>query len=400
MIFIFPAPIGKLRTAVLMHIFIIIFSFFVINYAVSCDRSIKFPSLTGPHSVGYKNIEFTDKDREDPYNQGHHRKIKVTVYYPSNDAPKLEPYGDEEVIFWRTELKEPLKSKEITPKEFESITQELKCTQVFKSKDATPATGPFPVILFEHGFGVTAGSYQRMLLELVSHGYVVIVPGHPHIATTVIFDDGTKAFLKAGRDALMFETAFLDTQFILRQIDSIASITPSMDLTKIGMIGHSLGGATTIRTTRINPRINAGISLDAPISHDTYDYDGGERSVSKLDSDIVLDYGSDFEKPFLHIFAGKPMCDLSSVHLNHTNFKAIIKGTEHNSFADHGILKGKISVFKEKGWHLGAGDTDASSYQTEMIRLIQSFFDTFLKDEHVDLIALNSETINVETTKD
>lgn len=383
-----------------MRIFLIIFSLFVFNHAVACDHSIEFPSLTGLHSVGYKNLEFTDENRDDPYNPGHHRKIKVTVYYPSSDAPKLEPYGDEEVDFWETELKEPLESKEISPEEFESITSEINCTQVFKSKNATPATGPFPVILFEHGFGVTAGSYQRMLLELVSHGYVVIAPGHPNIATTVIFEDGTKAFLKAGRDALMFETAFLDTQFILRQIDSIAFTTPSMDLTKIGMIGHSLGGATTIRTTRINPRINAGISLDAPISHDTYDYDGDERSVSNLDSDIVLDYGSDFEKPFLHIFAGKPMCDPSSVHLKNNNFKAVIKGTEHNSFADHGILKGTISVLKEKGWHLGAGNADASSYQTEMIQLIQSFFDKFLKNTPVNLMQKNSDVITVETTKD
>jgi hypothetical protein len=88
------------------------------------------------------------------------------------------------------------------------------------------------VRFFEHGFGVTAGSYQRMVLELVSHGYVVIAPGHPNIATTVIFEDGTKAFLKAGRDALMFETAFQDTQFVLSKIDAIASREPSMDLAK------------------------------------------------------------------------------------------------------------------------------------------------------------------------
>jgi hypothetical protein len=166
------------------------------------------------------------------------------------------------------------------------------------------------------------------------------------------------------------------------------------------MIGHSLGGATTVKTTRLNPHIIAGISLDAPISHDAYDYDGDERTVSKLESDIKMGDGSDFEKPFLHIFAGKPMCDPSSVHLKNNNFKAVIKGTEHNSFADHGILKGNISVFKAKEWSLGAGKIDASSYQTEMIQLIQSFFDKFLKNTPVNLMQKNSDVITVETTKD
>jgi len=364
------------------------------------DKEIQFPKPTGSFSVGYKVVEFTEGSRLDPYHTEDLRRLKVTIYYPSNDEKTKEPYGHEEVVFWKRELIEPLQSEDMISEEFESVAAEINNLKVFKSKNALPATGPFPVILFEHGFGVTAGSYQGMILDLVSHGYIVLAPSHPYIADTVIFEDGKETFLKSERDALMFETAFLDTQFVLRQIETIASTTPSMDLTKIGMMGHSLGGATTVKTTRLNPHILAGISLDAPISHDAYDYDGDERSVSNLDSDIELDYGSDFEKPFLHIFAGKPMCDPSSVHLKNNNFKAVIKGTEHNSFADHGILKGKISVFKEKGWHLGAGNTNASSYQTEMIHLIRSFFDKFLKNQHVDLMQQNSDVITVETTKD
>lgn len=132
----------------------------------------------------------------------------------------------------------------------------------------------------------------------------------------------------------------------------------------------------------------------------TYDDDGNEPTVSKLEPDIKLDCGSDLEKPFLHIFEGKPMCDPSSVHLMNNNFKAMIKGIEHNSFADHSILKSKISVVKKKGWDLGAGSTDASSYQTEMIHLIQSFFDRFLKNAPVNLMQKNSDVITVETIQD
>lgn len=239
-----------------------------------------------------------------------------------------------------------------------------------------------------------------MILDLVSHGYIVLAPSHPHIADTVIFEDGREAFLKSERNAFMFETAFLDAQFILEKIDEIASTVPSMDLTKIGMIGHSLGGATTIRTTRINSRVKAGIGLDAPVHHNTYDYDGDERNSSTLDSDITLDYGSNFDKPFLHIFAGKPMCDPSTVHLATHNFKAIVKGMEHNSFADHGFLKDNISVFKSKGWHLGAGNAKALSYYPELNSLILAFFDNFLKAAQVDPMNLNSDVITIETTKD
>lgn len=375
-------------------------SLFFSTATFASDKEIQFPKPTGSFSVGYKSIELTDGSRTDPYRGGVLRRLKVTIYYPSNDKNTKEPYGHEEEVFLKRELTELLQSQYMTSKEFESVAGEINNLKVFKSKNAAPATGPFPVILFEHGFGVTAGSYQHMILELVSHGYVVLSPSHPYIANTVIFDDGEEAFLKAGRDALMFETAFLDTQFVLNKIDEIASMAPSMDLTKIGMMGHSLGGATTIRTTRINSHIKAGIGLDAPVHHNTYDYDGDERNSSTLDSDITLDYGSDFAKPFLHIFAGNPMCDPSTVHLATNNFKATVKDTEHNSFGDHGFLKDNVTVFQKKGWHLGAGNANTLSYYPELNALIQTFFDKFLKAAEVDPMNLSSDVITIETTKE
>ncbi len=364
------------------------------------DKEIQFPKPTGSFSVGYKVMEFTDSSRTDTYHTEDLRRLKVTIYYPSNDEQTKEPYGYEEEVFLKRALTEPLQSEDMTSEEFELVANEIKNLKVFKSKNATPATAPFPVILFEHGFGVTSGLYQHMILDLVSHGYIVLAPSHPYIADTVIFEDAREAFLKSKRDVLMFETAFLDTQFILEKIDEIASTVPSMDLTKIGMIGHSLGGATTIRTTRMNSLIKAGISLDAPVHHNTYDYDGDERSTSTLNSDITLDYGSDFAKPFLHIFAEKPMCDPSTVHLATNNFRAIVKGTEHNSFADHGLLKDNITVFKSKGWHLGAGDANTLSYYPELNSLVRTFFDKFFKAAQVDIMKISSNVITIETTKD
>lgn len=380
-----------------MKNYLIVALLFITSPAFSSAQSVKFPNPTGPYTVGCKDLEFADESRDDPYNPGHHRRMKVTVYYPSSDSPKLEPYGAEEVMFWQREMKEPLEVGDITMEEIQLIVDELKRTHVAKARDATSAAGSFPVIVSDHGLGVTAGSYQSILLELASYGYVIVAPGHPAIADTVIFADGTEVLFKAEKDAKMFNTALQDTQFVLEKIDEIVAFIPSVDPTTIGMMGHSLGGYTTIKLTRVNPRrIKAGISLDAPVSHETYDYDDGKRTIKRLDSNIDLDNGSEFGTPFLHIFADKPMCDPSVVRLNHNTLKAVIKGTEHNSFADHSVLKDMISVFKEKGWHLGAGDTEARLYQPEMIKLIRLFFDKFLKDVPVDLMQLNTDVVAIE----
>ncbi len=117
-----------------------------------------------------------------------------------------------------------------------------------------------------------------------------------------------------------------------------------------------------------------------------------------LDFDIELDNGSDFDKPFLHIFAEKPICDPLAVHLKNNNFKAIIKGTDHYSFNDYGIIKDKISVLNEKKWNLDAGNISAESYQPELGLLIRSFFDKFIKNRDNDLMKLNSKIVQLSTS--
>lgn len=177
-----------------VRVFLIIFSFFIGNYTFSCESPIEFPKPTGPYSVGYKDIEFTDENRIDPYSPEHYRKIKVTVYYPSNDASKLEPYGGDVLTLHQRKWEAKQQDSTITPEEYESIIDQIKCISVFKSKNAKPAADSFPVILFEHGLRGLSGSNQSLLLELVSYGYVVVAIEHPNIAGVVSFGDETQVF--------------------------------------------------------------------------------------------------------------------------------------------------------------------------------------------------------------
>ena len=95
--------------------FLLIFSILVAsNNVLASDAESQLPEPTGTYSVGYKFLEMTDSSREDPYNQGYFRKIKITIYYPSADVKKTESYGSEELLFWKRELTGPLEDKEIT----------------------------------------------------------------------------------------------------------------------------------------------------------------------------------------------------------------------------------------------------------------------------------------------
>ena len=49
---------------------------------------------------------------------------------------------------------------------------------------------------------------MKMLLELASHGYVVISVGHPHEAGCIELDDGTKLYFKKEIKKKQFEPYF------------------------------------------------------------------------------------------------------------------------------------------------------------------------------------------------
>lgn len=353
----------------------------ILSPAFAMDaEDLQFPKPSGPFSIGYRNFEFKDKNRKDPYNTRHSRRLKVTVWYPSKDPLKLEPYGEEEIEFWERELK-GLKKSVFKSSDLKTAMEEIERLKVQKSFQAEPLSGKCPVLLFEHGIGVTAGSYQCIFQEVVSHGYIVVATHHPSIADTVFFQDGSKIFHKAKRNKKTINTCLEDVSFVLMSLSKLEPLANIMDLENVGMLGHSLGGTVTMKTSRNNSRIKAALQLDAPMN---------DEIAQKFDS------GSNFDIPFCHIFAEDSSKMIPAISLKKNNFKAVVKGTEHMSFADHLLLMEILPTFRK----FGDPDPDYLTKYSATTTSICTFFDRFLKNQtEIDLMSLNDENISLETAK-
>lgn len=344
-------------------------------------EELQFPKLSGLFSVGYKNFDFKDKSRKDPYNTWHSRRLKATVWYPSQNEPTLEPYGEEENKFWEREL-EKLKASDFKKSDLKAAMLEMQHLKVHKSFEAQPLHEKCPVLLFEHGIGVTAGSYQCIFQELVSHGYIVVATHHPYVADTVFFqarEKVDKVYRKAKRNKKTVDTCLEDISFILGALSRLEGLEDIMDLDNIGMLGHSLGGTLTMKTARDKSFIKAALQLDAPL---------GDEVAQQYDN------GSDFTIPFCHIFAEESVKTLPSLSLKANNFKAVIKGTEHMSFADHLLLMEIVPTFRK----FSDPDPDYLTKYYGFTTLIRSFFDRFLKNKgDFELMDLNDEGVRIET---
>lgn len=335
------------------------------------DNVILFPEASGFFAMGYKNIELTDTNRNDPYDIGKNRRLKVTFYYPATAISNhLEPYGEEEATFWGRELAAIPSLKE----SFEEIMGQIRALRVRKSLDAEPLSGKYPVLIFNHGFGITSGSYQSLFQELVSHGYIVCAIHNPYIADTVIFQNEDRLFRKAERNNIAVDTCLNDVTFVLSLLSEIEYFRELMDLDKVGMLGHSLGGITTMKIARTSHQVKAAVQLDAPIE-DLSEYEDGSIG---------------FDKPFLHLFANETSFLKTSLNVN--NFKALIIGAAHNSFADHEVLGNILPFFKEEG------KSDLTQYHT-IVALIRLFFDQFLKNDPAsNLMSFNNQNVLLETS--
>ena len=107
------------------------------------------------------------------------------------------------------------------------------------------AAGPFPVVVFAHGFQLPMSQYYAYVTRLASFGYVALTADFP---TSLVGNDNPK-----------------EAKDLVGAIDwakSDATVGPKTDDTHAGMSGHSLGGKLALLAATYDPRVKAAFVLD------------------------------------------------------------------------------------------------------------------------------------------
>jgi predicted dienelactone hydrolase len=138
-----------------------------------------------------------------------------------------------------------------------------------------------PVIVFSHGLGGSREGYTAYGQHWASYGYVVIFPQH-HGSDTAVIGHGMYQMLMGKGDAQAFIDRVHDVHFVIDQIEAMNAgkldgkeyqpFQGTLDLSKIGMSGHSFGAITTEAVVGekflgdpdgkiVDHRIKAGIAM-------------------------------------------------------------------------------------------------------------------------------------------
>lgn len=290
-------------------------------------NAIPFPPPTGPYNTTLLISELTDEARLDPFAPADQpRKLMISVFHPISPAecsPHLTPDLDPITAAFEDAALAPFG---VQPGTFESL--ELQVCQPRANPRYLSTTQKHPLILFSTELAGTRLFYNVIAQQLASTGFTVVTIDHPYDASIVTFPDNSTILASnistETQILLDLDTRVKDVSFVLDKLSepsTAARIIPGLacelDVSKTGVIGHSLGGATAATALLRDSRFVAGINLDGSFWGD------------------VIQKGLD--KPFL-MFAheGKidPTWEAIWPNLRSWKRELILAGSQHHTFTD------------------------------------------------------------------
>lgn len=237
------------------------------------NTSFNLPDLLGPSLVGTVAFELIDHSRLDPYAPTiQPRDLMISVFYPVKHvrryklAPAYTPsYGH--YLDISTGLP-PGTSVSILSKAYQGA-------YLHTDTNELP-----PIIFFSSGYGNSRVDYTGTLSNLASRGYLVIGVDHPYDANFVDYPDGRNATRtentldpeKPETIVPALDARIKDIKFVLNMLSTNATIARQipgihgkLNDRKVGMFGHSFGGAATAGIMLTDTRFACGVNMDGSI---------------------------------------------------------------------------------------------------------------------------------------
>ena len=304
---------------------------------------------TGTYAVETKSVTLVDASRIDPYSEkGDNRKLTVQFWYPAD--------GED-------------------------------------SKD-------YPLAVFSHGAFGYRGSNLSTFENLASNGYVVCSIDHSYHAFFAKHTDGSTALVNMDflGDAVNITNNDYDKQttyskthewldlrtadinFVLDKIlkaandDIPESVRSMINTEKIGLFGHSLGGASAAQLGRERTDVDGVIVIDGTMIGEEIGLENGQAILNT----------EPYPVPLLNLYndshyedaqqAGTAYNNLSASTHAKEAYDVLIDDSGHLNFTDLPLFSPALASM------LGTGEVDSRYCIETMNQIVLDFFNHTLKD--------------------
>lgn len=237
-----------------------------VSSPLAASGTVSVPSPTGPHVVGTRVMDLVDSTRLDPFlANGTKRELLVRFWYPAAFPQTCKPADYTSPGVWNY---------------FSQLLGIVLPEVTTNSCLDSPVTdGAHPIVVFTHGYTGTFTDYTFLFEDLASRGYIVASVDHTYEATAVEFPDGRLVKSVLGShlgdtwrgDEQTFSFAVSarlnDLQFVINELQRLNVQTGSpfagrLDLSRMAVAGHSMGGSTALLAAEHEARFKAGVVID------------------------------------------------------------------------------------------------------------------------------------------
>jgi pimeloyl-ACP methyl ester carboxylesterase len=352
------------------------------------EGTVTFPTLTGPNAVGRVSYLWTDSSREEIFTSevGDPRILTVWIWYPA------APTEDNQIASYLSDGMSALAQQMFG---FGSSNVEI---HAYDSAPILHSETGYPVLVFSHGNGMNSAFYASLLEEIVSHGYIVVGVDHTFNALLTTLADG-QVIPQLGEAAPEtdenFATRVADVRFVIDQLVAVntsdAVLAGNLDLSRIGLIGHSFGGQTVAEACHLDERCRAVLVADVPLRGEVSEV-GLSKPIMLMDAEILTGEQQveeaeavsgepappGYEAFFDDMNARRRRIDDMLLNMSPDVYHVIIESTRHNSYTDLPLL---ATVQPTLQATLGLASMQAERGQHMISDYILAFFDTYLKGE-------------------
>jgi dienelactone hydrolase len=369
-------------------------------------RETTLPTPTGPFAVGRTTYVWSDAVHTDPLapQPGSKRELLAWIWYPAASRQPNQMFDDYLPAPWRTALE---RQSGVLFSHF--LTRDLSRISTHSVRDAevSPQHRSYSVVFMRAGLAALTTDYTALAEDLASHGYVVVGFDAPYRSFVAVFPDGrviarapqNNVDLVGGPQAEQLANRLVqawsaDMSFALDQLEQLNTSAPSgrflgrLDMQRVGVFGHSLGGATALQFCHDDARCKAGIDVDgAPLGN-------------------VIAEG--VTQPFMFLLSDHTREPDSETHPIMANIRSIydhqpadrrleigILGANHYMFSDDGAML-KSPFLMSLMRMLGLVRIDGRRQIAVTAHYIVTFFDVYLKGASASQLHGQAEYPEVE----
>lgn len=380
---------------------------------------------SGTYGIGYQPFYYINSNIcPDPYynestaasfspgNTNHCHEFVASVFYPTNivNNTPTTPYYLPAVL----QIQGYLSSlPNVTESE---ITNAINSAQTYSIPDAVVASGKFPVIIFTPGSGDQAETYQNIISQLVSNGYIVIGIDSVFVSGNILLPDGIITqyppvntipdcdFYNCTPEQLniigQFQESQIaiqtsDTYYVINQFESNESNNPilqAMDFSHMGGLGHSLGARLINDLTLSNPGLfKAAAALDvAPI---------GNNESPSLDTNMPIPFLFGMTASFKNLVYPANTSFEFNQNTYYVGFSPNTQNqeySEHLNYTDYGTLQYQpliselLGVLAQSSPGLFLGNGNGYDITNSVNSYLLQFFDTYIKSQPNNVFNTNN----------